>query len=73
VTFDLHAEEHRQTEPDPLAPQHGAIALDVAVALEPPHAAQAGRGRQPDAVGEFKIAEACIRLQRGEDFAVDRV
>src|SRR5882757_3788443 len=73
MAVDLDPEEHRQTEPDALAAEHGAIALDVSVVLKPPHAPQAGRGRKADAIGELEITQPPIRLQRGEDPAVDRI
>ena len=73
MAVDLDPEKYRQAEPDTFAPEHGAVPLDVSVALETPDAAQARRGREADAVGELKIAQPCIRLQGGENSAVDCV
>jgi hypothetical protein len=43
------------------------------VALKTPDAAQARRGREADAIGKLKIAQPRVRLQGGEDPAVDRI
>jgi hypothetical protein len=43
VTVDLHADKDRKSEADPLPLECGALADDVAVALQTLHAPQAGR------------------------------
>ena len=42
VGADLHAQEHREAEADAGAPQRGAVAVDIAVALEALHPPEAG-------------------------------
>jgi hypothetical protein len=70
---DLDADEYGQAEADAAALQHRAIGFDIALALEPLHAAQAWRRRQPDAAGELDIGQPPVRLERRDDAAVDRV
>src|SRR5690606_2797375 len=41
--------------------------------LEPLHPAQAGRGREVDALGQFGVAEAAFALQFGQQLDVDPV
>ena len=59
--------------PIALAPEHGAIGLDIALALQPDDASQARRGRQPDAIGKIGVAQPSVFLERGDDPAVDVV
>jgi hypothetical protein len=43
MALDLDADEDGKTEPDPVAPEHGAIGFDIPLALQPLYPAQAGR------------------------------
>ena len=40
---------------------------------QPPHALEAGRRRQPDALGERQIGDLVVLLQDGEDAPVDGI
>ena len=53
--------------------EHGAIAADDAIGLQPLQPAQAGRHRQADQFRQLHHGDAAIGLQRAEDFAVDIV
>src|SRR3981189_2993176 len=50
-----------------------AVAQNVALFLQRPHPAQAGRRRNADAFGQFDIGDSAIGLDFGEDFEVDFV
>ena len=73
MALDLDPHKDGEAEPDAVAPQHGAIGFDIAFVLQPLYAAQAGGGRQADALRELDIAQPAVRLERGDDSAVDRV
>src|SRR6185436_7841117 len=68
-----HGHEGGEAQPDAVALQHGAVGFDVALALQALDAAQAGRGRQADALGELVVAQPAVGLQRGDDSRVDGV
>jgi hypothetical protein len=51
----------------------GRIALDHAGILQRPHAAQAGRGGQPDALGQRYVRERAVAHEFAHNAAVDGV
>src|ERR1043166_5104140 len=73
VAADFHADEHRETETEPVSLQHGSISFDVTVALEPFDAAQARRWRKAHPRCQLQVGQASVRLQGGNDAAVDEV
>ena len=51
----------------------GVVAADHAGALERPHAAQARRGREPDALGQLDVREPPVGLQVAQDCAIEGI
>src|SRR3546814_11003249 len=64
---------HRDRQADGILVQEGDVARDHARVLELPHPPEAGRRREPDALGQLHVGQASVVLQRGEDLAVDGV
>mgnify|MGYP003693755757 CR=1 FL=1 len=74
MALDLDADENRETEPDAVAPQHGAIGLDIPFMLEPLHArADSGEGDRPTRSASSTLLSSAVRLERSDDAAIDRV
>ena len=69
----VHRREHRDVEAEPARIQQAAIALDVALFLQRADPAQAGRRRNPDALGQFDIGDSAVGLDFGENSEVDFV
>jgi hypothetical protein len=70
---DLQADEDRQAEPGPLSADLRAVPGDDAAGLQRLHAAQAGRRRQCDGVGEIDVGDAAVALQLGHDGTIHPV
>ena len=75
--FLLRLQPHQGEEGD-LPAQHlrveiGMIAADHALFLQPPHAAQAGGGRQADAPGQFDIRHAAVSLELRKNLTVHAI
>ncbi len=73
VAVDLDPHEHREAEADTAALQHCAIALDVALTLQPLDAAQTRGRREADPLRQLDIAQATVGLECRDDPAVDHV
>src|SRR5690606_21837843 len=69
----LHADEGLQAQADPLRVEFGAVAGDHPFALQPLQPAQAGRGRQVHALGQFGIGLAAGALEFGQQLQVDAI
>src|SRR6185436_292434 len=66
-------DEHRHRDPELLAVEHRAVARDHAVLFERPHAAQAWRGGEVQALGERGVGDPPLRLQHGKHLPVHGV
>ncbi|GAA3912754.1 hypothetical protein GCM10022229_01750 [Luteimonas lutimaris] len=73
MVVELDADEGLQTQAQALGIDFGAVAGDHAVAFEPLHAAQAGRGREMHALGQFGVGQAAAALEFGEELEVGAV
>ena len=69
----MHGRKHRDVEAEPARIQQAAVALDVALLLQRPDPAQAGRRRNADPFGQFHVGDSAVGLDFGEDFEVDFV
>src|SRR3546814_10776656 len=70
LALQLDRDEHRDRQADGILVQEGDVARDHARVLELPHPPEAGRRREPDALGQLHVGQASVVLQRGEDLAV---
>ncbi|KGQ02425.1 4-hydroxyphenylpyruvate dioxygenase [Beauveria bassiana D1-5] len=57
----------QQAQPDFLGVDQRHVFLDEALLFQPPHPAQAGAGRQGNAVGQLLVAQAAVALQFGQN------
>ncbi len=71
LELDLDVGQH--VLPDALGIEDRRIAADDSLLFEPPHAPRAGRGRQPDPLGEIDVAQAPVALQQLEDADVGAI
>ena len=62
VAVNLHADEDREAETDPISSQRGAKALNLAFSFQPLDPPQAPRLRQPYSIGGIYIAQSRIGL-----------
>ncbi len=70
---EQHLDEHQEAKAEHLRIEPRAIALDIAVALQPLQPlADRGRG-QADLLGQLDIGDSAVSLQDGEDFPVNLV
>jgi hypothetical protein len=70
---EMHCGEHRDVEAELSRIQEPAVAVDVALLLQRPDPAQAGRGRNTDPLGQLDIGDSAVGLDLGENFEVDLV
>ena len=73
MALDAHADEDGEAEADPRAIERRAIGLDIALAFQALHPAQAGRRRETDLLRQIDIGQPAVRLQRGDDLAVEGI
>ena len=73
VTFQLHPHEGLQAQPQALRVHFGTITSDHAFPLQPLHPAQAGRGREMHAFGQFRMGLAGGTLQFGQQQQIDAI
>ncbi len=73
VVAQLDADEGLQAEAEALGVDLGAVAGDHPLALQPLHAAQAGRGREVDPLGQLGIGQAGAALEFGQQQQVGAV
>ncbi|MNT49945.1 hypothetical protein D3C72_1868300 [compost metagenome] len=69
----VHAHEGEHAQPDLVAVDLGAVALDEAGIFQRPHAAPARRRRQAHALRQLGVREAAIGLQFLQDSEVELV
>src|SRR5258705_8865245 len=69
----MHHGEHCHLIAETLFVEQRPITLDIAGALERPHAPQAWWRRDADPTRQLDIGEAAVVLQLLEDFAIDGV
>lgn len=73
VMVQADADESGQAQTEAFTIEFGAVAGDHPAALESLHAAQAGRGREVHALGQFGVAQPAFALQLGEQLDVDAI
>jgi hypothetical protein len=71
MTLDIHPNECNYPEAHALAVQTRSIPFDNAIFLKAPNSPEAGRRRETDAFGEFKIRQTTIGLQGFQNVRVD--
>ncbi|MEY9222040.1 hypothetical protein ABH974_002463 [Bradyrhizobium ottawaense] len=69
----MHGGKYGDVEAELAGVQQAAIAVDIALLLQRPDAAQAGRRRDADPLGQLDIRDSTVSLNLGENFQVDVV
>jgi len=73
LASQLHHGEHRDRKAEAGGIKVGVISTDHTGLFERTHAAQAGRGGQPDAFGQLDIGHPAVLLQVGENLTIDPI
>ena len=73
VGAEADRDEAQEVEARLLAVDQGDVAVDDAVALQPPDATVGRRLREADATGQVGVGQAAIRLELAQDRVVDLV
>jgi hypothetical protein len=72
VKPQLDRDQRLESETERVRPQPRGVARDH-VRLEPAHAREARRRREPDLCGQLLVGDPCIVLQRRQQRAIDSV
>ena len=73
MAVERHQDEGLQGQPEPRVVEHGGVAGDHPLLLQPPQPALAGRRRQADLLGQRHHREAPVPPQRAQDAPVGGV